>query len=287
MLSRSTYKLPGNRCLRPQPAEERSQQDQTAAADHAAQQAAAASALSQATLAQVKGTVAQEIAPAELHRDRVSAFLVDQRGQGKAARSIARLSSALRQFLGFLRLEGGGGAGPEAVVRPPRPPRILPKTLSEGQMLALRMDPRAPLVCHVIWAPGVYLVPRNDGRLIVGATVEETGFDTSLTAGGLLALLEPAWRAVPAIEQLAIDEIWVGHRPGSRDDAPILGPSAVPGLVYATGHHRNGILLAPVTAQAIARLVLGGAVDETIRPFAIARFARSSAVAAAPAITRA
>jgi integrase/recombinase XerD len=81
--------------------------------------------------------VDQGLAPSDLHRDQVTGFLVNQQGQGKAARSIARLSSALRQFLGFLRMEGEGAAGPEAVVRPPRPPRILPKTLTEGQVLAL------------------------------------------------------------------------------------------------------------------------------------------------------
>jgi glycine oxidase len=123
-------------------------------------------------------------------------------------------------------------------------------------MLALRMDAAAPLVNHVIWAPNVYLVPRRDGRLIVGATVEEKGFDHTLTAGGVLSLLEAAWRVVPAIEELPIDEMWVGHRPGSRDDAPILGPGPLEGLVYATGHHRNGILLTPVTADAIAHFVL-------------------------------
>ena len=82
-----------------------------------------------------------ELPPSDLDRDRVNSFLVSQQGQGKAARSIARLSSALRQFLGFLRLEGEGAAGPEAVVRPPRPPRILPKTLTEGQVLALLEAP--------------------------------------------------------------------------------------------------------------------------------------------------
>jgi glycine oxidase len=140
-------------------------------------------------------------------------------------------------------------------------------------MLALRMDPASPLLSHVVWAPNVYLVPRRDGRLIVGATVEEKGFDHSLTAGGILALLEAAWRVLPAIEDLAVDEMWVGHRPGSRDDAPILGPGPRDGLVYATGHHRNGILLTPVTADAIARLVLDGELDAAIRPFGAERFA--------------
>ncbi len=159
-----------------------------------------------------------------------------------------------------------GIAGVATEQRPPVRP-------IKGQMLALKMDPAAPLISHVIWAPGVYLVPRRDGRLIIGATVEEKAFDTTLTAGGLLTLLEAAWRTVPAIEELAIDEMWVGHRPGSRDDAPILGPGPAQGLIYATGHHRNGILLAPVTADAIAKLVLEGATEPAIRPFGIDRFA--------------
>jgi glycine oxidase len=143
----------------------------------------------------------------------------------------------------------------------------------KGQMLALRMDPAAALLNHVLWAPGAYLVPRRDGRLLIGATVEEKGYDTTLTAGGVLTLLEAAWRAVPAVEELPIDEMWVGHRPGSRDDAPILGPGPIDGLVYATGHHRNGILLTPVTADAIVRLVLDGMADPAIRPFGVERFA--------------
>ncbi len=152
-------------------------------------------------------------------------------------------------------------------------PLAVPVRPVKGQMLALRMDPAAPLVRHVIWAPKAYLVPRHDGRLIVGATTEERGFDANLTAGGVLALLEGAWRAVPAIEELPIDEMWVGFRPGSRDDAPMLGPCAVAGLVLATGHHRNGILLTPVTADVVARFVLAGERDPIMLPFAVARFA--------------
>jgi glycine oxidase len=150
----------------------------------------------------------------------------------------------------------------------------------KGQMLALRMDPNAPLLNHVVRAPGVYFVPRRDGRLIVGATVEEKAFDTSLTAGGLLTLLEAGWRAVPSIEELPIEEMWVGHRPGSRDDAPILGRGPVDGLIYATGHHRNGILLAPVTVDAMARLIFEGVLDPAIRPFGVERFAPERAEAA-------
>ena len=85
-------------------------------------------------------------------------------------------------------------------------------------------------------------------------------------------LLDAAWRAIPAVEELPIDEIWVGHRPGSRDDAPILGPGPLEGLFYATGHHRNGILLAPVTADAMARLILDDVIEPAIRPFGLERF---------------
>ena len=128
-----------------------------------------------------------------------------------------------------------------------------------------------------MWTPRVYLVPREDGRLIVGATTEERGFDGDLTAGGVYTLLEGAWRALPSIEELPIHEMWVGFRPGSRDDAPVLGPGEIDGLVYATGHHRNGILLTPVTAAGIARYILEGEVAEAIRPFAISRFGAARA----------
>lgn len=150
----------------------------------------------------------------------------------------------------------------------------------KGQMLALAMDPQRPLLRHVLWAPGLYLVPRRDGRLLVGATVEEKGFDPSLTAGGLFALLEAAWRALPAVEELAVQEMWVGFRPTSRDDAPILGPGPVDGLVLATGHHRNGILLAPVTADAVSRYILRGSLPEAARSFTIKRFAAPAGQAA-------
>jgi glycine oxidase len=144
----------------------------------------------------------------------------------------------------------------------------------KGQMLALRMDPEMPLLRHVMWLPrGGYLVPRLDGPLLVGATVEERGFDETVTAGGLLALIEGAWRAVPAIEDLPLAETWVGFRPGSRDDAPILGPSGIDRLVIATGHHRNGILLTPITADVISGYLLTGRLPDSVHPFFPERFA--------------
>ena len=157
------------------------------------------------------------------------------------------------------------GGIPKANLPPVRP--------IKGQMLALQMDPAAPLVRHVLWLPHGYLAPRLDGRLVIGATVEERGFDARLTAGGLLALIEGAWRAIPSIEELPIAETWVGFRPGSRDDAPMLGPSGIDRLVIATGHHRNGILLTPVSAAVVSAYILGGRLPEIARPFSPERFA--------------
>lgn len=157
----------------------------------------------------------------------------------------------------------------DGIPEPARPP-VRPL---KGQMIAVQMDPAAPLVDHVVWGPDIYMVPRRDGRLVVGATVEEMGFDTQMTAGGLYELTRHAWETLPGIYDLPVVESWAGLRPASRDDAPILGQSAVDGLVMATGHHRNGILLAPMTANAIAELVLTGAAPEAIRPFSPARFA--------------
>jgi glycine oxidase len=167
-------------------------------------------------------------------------------------------------------------AGAWAQEVPGIPPAARPPVRPvQGQMLAVRMDAAAPLLRHVVWAPKAYLVPRRDGRLIVGGTVEERGFDRSLTAGGVLALLDGAWRALPGIEELPIEEMWVGFRPGSRDDAPILGTCAVDRLILAVGHHRNGILLTPITADAVSRLILTGRTPEAIRPFGLARFQRA------------
>lgn len=162
------------------------------------------------------------------------------------------------------------------------PPELLPPVRPvKGQMLSLRMDPAAPLATHVIWSPKCYLVPRRDGTLIVGATTEEKGWNADLTAGGVLALLEAAWRAVPGIEELPIAEMWTGFRPGSRDDAPILGPvPGIDGLVMATGHHRNGILLTPVTADCVSDFVLTGRIDPRIAGFGLDRFLRGREAAA-------
>ena len=106
----------------------------------------------------------------------------------------------------------------------------------------------------------------------MGATSEEMGFNGSLTAGGIFELLRAAWEVVPGIYDLPIVETAAGLRPGSRDDAPILGKTSVDGLIMATGHYRKGILLAPITADALAELILTGHTPEEIRPFGIDRF---------------
>ena len=158
---------------------------------------------------------------------------------------------------------------PDAILPPVRPVK--------GQMLALQMEEGIAInsvirTVRARYPMSVYLVPRTDGRLIVGATSEEMGFDTRLTVGGVFELLRGAWEAVPGVYELPILETWTGLRPGSRDNAPILGKTPIENLIYATGHYRNGILLTPVTAYEIAKLVLTGEASETIAPFQLDRF---------------
>ena len=131
-------------------------------------------------------------------------------------------------------------------------PRI-PLRPVKGQILRLR-DPAGPgLVERIVRFEGGYLVPRGDGRYVLGATMEERGFDTTVTAGGLYQLLRDAGEIVPGVHEMAIEEMSAGLRPATPDNAPVLGPSEeLAGLHWATGHHRNGILLAPVTADAVA-----------------------------------
>jgi glycine oxidase len=209
--------------------------------------------------------VAAERAGATIHEHRPVKEIVVQGARAKGVvledGSIAAADMVVLAAGAWSRTIGG--------LPPDRRPPVRPV---KGQVLALQMDAAAPLLNHVLWAPGAYLVPRRDGRLVIGGTVEERGFDEAITAGGMLTLLEAAWRAIPAIEELPIEEIWVGHRPGSRDDAPILGRGPLEGLFYATGHHRNGILLAPVTADAMARLILDDVVEPAIKPFGLERF---------------
>ena len=123
----------------------------------------------------------------------------------------------------------------------------------KGQALALRQDPERGLdLRYVVRGPDAYLVPKADGRLVVGATTEEGVPDRQVTAGGVYRLLEGAVAVVPGVEEMGWVEAWAAHRPAARDHAPLLGRSAHPGVFYATGHYRHGLLLAPVTAQEVA-----------------------------------
>jgi len=132
----------------------------------------------------------------------------------------------------------------------------------KGQVVELRgRDGIAPCE-RIVVSERVYLVPRPDGRLIAGATVEEQGFDTVVTAGGVHELLREAYRLLPDVAEMELVDSLAGLRPGTPDNLPLIGPGAVEGLVLATGHFRNGILLAPLTGAAVAVLLAGEPLPE-------------------------
>ena len=142
----------------------------------------------------------------------------------------------------------------------------------KGQALALKATKQTSTLSRVVWTEQIHLAPKSDGRLIVGSTMEDAGFNAAITAGGTLALLEGVHRALPSSEEMEIEAIWSGFRPTTDDDAPILGTTGVPGLLIATGHHRNGILLAPVTAAALEELVTSGSMTGAASLFGLDRF---------------
>lgn len=136
----------------------------------------------------------------------------------------------------------------------------------KGQMLQMKMALPFDLQ-HVIRGRDAYLVPKSNGRLLLGATVEERGFDKSVTAGALYDLLDAGWKLVPGIYDLEVTDTWAGLRPGSRDNEPLMGETAIPRIIFATGHYRNGILLAPVTAEEIVHLIVLGETSKWLTPF--------------------
>ena len=147
----------------------------------------------------------------------------------------------------------------------------------KGQILRLQAD-ALPQLTHTIRAfshgQEVYLVPRHHGEVVVGASVEEMGFDTRVTGEGAWALLRDARQVMPLTAEYTFDEFRVGFRPGSPDNSPFLGPSGVPGLTLACGHHRNGVLLVPLTADAVAEHVTEGRLPDCAAPFTLARLER-------------
>jgi len=147
----------------------------------------------------------------------------------------------------------------------------------KGQILRLRSRPQAPemsaTVRAIVAGSSIYVVPRGDGRVVVGATMEELGPDETVTAGGVYGLLRDAIRVLPGLAEYEITSAEAGLRPGSPDNAAIVGSSGVPGCVVATGHHRNGILLAPVTADVVVALIESGELPSFAAPLSPARFA--------------
>ncbi|HEV2770700.1 MAG TPA: glycine oxidase ThiO [Solirubrobacteraceae bacterium] len=145
----------------------------------------------------------------------------------------------------------------------------------KGQLLRLRDREGPGLLERTVRFAGGYLVPRGDGRYVLGATQEERGFDTQVTAGGMYELLRDAGELVPGVLELEIEEALAGLRPTTPDNAPVFGrPDGVEGLVWATGHHRNGILLAPVTGELVVRALDGHPPPPALAP---ARFAQAPA----------
>jgi glycine oxidase len=152
------------------------------------------------------------------------------------------------------------------------PPCQFPTRPVKGQMLSVAM-PTRNLVRHVIRTPEVYLVPRGDGRLLIGATLEEAGYDKRVHPDTIHRMHRAALALVPALADARVLEDWAGLRPGTPDALPILGHTQVPGYFVATGHFRDGILLTPVTARAMAQVLSGEQSVYGLEPFSPARFA--------------
>ena len=190
--------------------------------------------------------------------------------QDVALESDARRVRGLRTARGFTAAATVINAtGAWAAALPGVPDRArVPVRPVAGEMLAIAVPQSA--LRALVWLGHRYLVPRGDGRLLVGATVVERGFDVRVTAAGLHDLLDAALAVAPALASFAVVETWAGLRPGSHDGRPYLGPTALDGYLVATGHYRNGILLAPLTARLIADFVVDGRTD-ALAPFAATR----------------
>jgi len=225
--------------------------------------------------------------PAVIHAPEDHA--VDNRAVIRAlVEAIGRLGGTVRERAEVVRLHGTAveladgtvlegervvlAAGPWSRDIPGLPESDRPPVRPvKGQILELRMQ--APFkLTHVVRGARAYLVPRSDGRLIVGATSEEMGYNTELTAGGIWSVLDGAWELVPGIHDLPVIGMDVGLRPGSRDNQPLVGWSSVPGLYIATGHYRHGVLLSATTAEASADALMGAELPDVLHPFSPGRF---------------
>lgn len=204
------------------------------------------------------------------HRDWAERLsVVRERASGVVTRAGVALG-AEQVVLAGGSLSGRLAGVPDEVLPPVRPVK--------GQVLRLTVPKRyAPFLSRTVRAmvrgSQVYLVPRENGELVVGATSEELGWDTTVTAGGVYELLRDAHELVPGITELPLTETRAGLRPGSPDNAPLLGPTGLAGLLLATGHYRNGVLLTPVTGDALAHALVTGELPDEARPFTPKRFA--------------
>jgi glycine oxidase len=184
---------------------------------------------------------------------------VDEHGVGLAS---GRTLAAEQVVIAAGCWSGSGIDGlPELPVRPVK-----------GQILSLRRPLERPLAERLIRTPRCYILDRGDGRVVLGATVEELGFDAHVTADGVYRLLEAAWEVLPDVAELEFERAHAGLRPGTPDNAPLIGRGEPPNVIWATGHYRNGILLAPITAEAVAELLTGGQPPAAVASFTPERF---------------
>jgi glycine oxidase len=210
-------------------------------------------ALSEALLAALGGVGVEvlsgtEVAEALLDGERLAGVRTD-RGEKLRAPAVVLATGAWSGHAEWL---------PEHARPPVRPVK--------GQILELRARDGVAPCTRIVASERIYLAPRPDGRLIVGATVEEQGFDTAVTAGGVHELLREACRLLPDIAEMELVEATAGLRPGTPDNLPLVGPGGIDGLIWATGHYRNGILLAPLAANAVADLLDGQRARSTFEP---------------------
>jgi glycine oxidase len=212
-----------------------------------------------------------ERAGGRLVRERVASVVVEsQRVRGVTLETGDTLDA------GTVVVAAGAWSGQIAGV----PADAVPVHPVKGQTLRLHLPDGPPLqrvVRGVVRGSPVYLIPRASGEVVVGASSEDAGFDVTPRTGAVYELLRDAQALVPVLGEAIFDEVSTSLRPGSPDNAPLIGPTAIDGLIVATGHYRNGILLAPVTADGVAELIAGGALPDALAPFTPSRFATEGA----------
>jgi glycine oxidase len=211
--------------------------------------------------------VAAERAGVRIVRERVATVLRD----GDRVTGVRTVGGAQVVAGTVVLAAGAASAGIEGL-----PSELVPVRPVKGQLLHLRRPPwepaDPPLATRNLRGLEVYIVPRADGRVVVGATVEERGFDRTVTAGAVLDLLRAAWELLPGLAEYELVEAVAGLRPGTPDNAPLVGPTELDGLVAATGHFRNGVLLTPITAAGVTQLLTTGVLPDELAPCDPRRF---------------